>query len=161
MALPGRRAANGDASDGQIAATEMPEAEPTAAPSLEPTATPAPLTACQFIMDENGAEHIQYCDHHRSIAEMISAQKTAENESLSQARSLWQTELDGLYDEWTQSAGDEEQGTVLAAKLTFVSYLTMQEAALKKQYDDEAAVTRQIIMILERQCVTLCNMLHE
>lgn len=125
----------------------------------------AELPACQILMDEDGAEHTAYCAYHQGVVEMANALLEAADDlhalsAQNQIRFLWQTELDALYDEWQQGVPEEEQGMIVAARATFTSYLSLQESALRTQYRDEIAAVRQINSLLERQCVTLCGMLH-
>lgn len=76
-----------------------------------------------------------------------------------QVRTLWLTELDGLYGEWLQGVPTEEQGAIIAAQATFMNYLTVHETALQQQCDSESAAL-QINAVLENQCAILCNMLR-
>ena len=77
-----------------------------------------------------------------------------------QIRTLRKTELDSLYSEWLQRAQAEGRGTIIAAQATFMNYLSVQETVLQQQCDEETAAL-QINAVLELQCVTLCNMLHD
>ena len=77
-----------------------------------------------------------------------------------QIRTLRKTELDSLYSEWLQRAQAEGRGTIIAAQATYMNYLAVQEAVLQQQCDEETAAL-QINAVLELQCVTLCNMLHD
>ena len=76
-----------------------------------------------------------------------------------QIRTLWETELDSFYSEWLQRAPVEGQGAIIAAQTTYMNDLALQEAVLQQQCDEETAVL-QINAELARQCVLLCNMLH-
>ena len=136
----------------------------TPAPEPEPSAPDAPLSACGILMDENGAEHIQYCDYHQEIADMAASllARAGETNALraqKQIRAMWQTELEGLYGEWLQGVPAQEQGAIIAAQATFMNYLSVQETALERRYGDKTSF-RQINAALERQCATLCNMLR-
>lgn len=133
-------------------------------PVLTNSDTSAPRTACAIASDENGAEGVQYCSYHQELAEMsasllTSAGETGALRAHKQLRTLWQAELEGLYGEWIQSVPAEEQGAIIAAQATFMSYLAVQETALQRQYGDETAI-QQINAALERQCITLCNILY-
>ena len=77
-----------------------------------------------------------------------------------QIRALRKTELDSLYSEWLQRAQAEGRGTIIAAQATYMNYPAVQEAVLQQQCDEETAAL-QINAVLELQCVTLCNMLHD
>ena len=77
-----------------------------------------------------------------------------------QIRTLRKTELDSLYSEWLQRAQAEGRGTIIAAQATYMNYPAVQEAVLQQQCDEETAAL-QINAVLELQCVTLCNMLHD
>ena len=137
----------------------------TPAPEPEPSAPDAPLSACGILMDENGAERFQYCDYHQGIADMAASLLAAAGETNAQRaqkqiRALWETEMEGLYDEWLQGVPEDEQAAIAASRATFVNYLTVQETALKRRFGTETAA-RQINAVLELQCVTLCNMLHD
>ena len=77
-----------------------------------------------------------------------------------QIRAMRQTEQEGLYGEWPQGAPAQEQGAIIAAQATSMNYLSVQEAVLRQQCDEETAAL-QINAVLELQCVTLCNMLHD
>ena len=136
----------------------------TPAPEPEPSAPDAPLSGCGILMDENGAEHIQYCDYHQEIADMAASllARAGETNALraqKQIRAMWQTELEGLYGEWLQGVPAQEQGAIIAAQATFMNYLSVQETALERRYGDKTSF-RQINAALERQCATLCNMLR-
>ena len=76
-----------------------------------------------------------------------------------QIRAMRQTEQEGLYGEWPQGAPAQEQGAIIAAQATFMNYLSVQETALERRYGDKTSF-RQINAELARQCVLLCNMLH-
>ena len=76
-----------------------------------------------------------------------------------QIRTLWQTELEGLYGEWLQGVPAQEQGAIIAAQTTYMNDLALQEAVLQQQCDEETAVL-QINAELARQCALLCSMLH-
>ena len=77
-----------------------------------------------------------------------------------QIRTLRKTELDSLYSEWLQRAQAEGRWTIIAAQATYMNDLAVQEAVLQQQCDEETAAL-QINAVLELQCVTLCNMLHD
>ena len=77
-----------------------------------------------------------------------------------QIRTLRKTELDSLYSEWLQRAQAEGRGTIIAAQATYMNYPAVQEAVLQQQCDEETAAL-QINAVLELQCATLCNMLHD
>ena len=74
-----------------------------------------------------------------------------------QLRILWKTALYSLYSEWLQKAPVE---AIIAARTTYMNDLAVQEAVLQQQCDEETAAL-QINAVLELQCVTLCNMLHD
>ena len=76
-----------------------------------------------------------------------------------QIRTLWETELDSLYSEWLQRAPVEGQGAIIAAQGTYMNDLTVQDAVLQQQCDEETAAL-QINGELVRQCASLCSMLH-
>ena len=76
-----------------------------------------------------------------------------------QIRTLWETELDSLYSEWLQRAPVEGRGTIIAAQATYMNDLTVQDAVLQQQCDEETAAL-QINAELARQYALLCNMLH-
>ena len=69
-----------------------------------------------------------------------------------QIRAMRQTEQKGLYGEWPQ-------GAIIAAQVTFMNYLSVQETVLQQQCDEETAAL-QINAELARQCALLCSMLH-
>ena len=73
-----------------------------------------------------------------------------------QIRTLWETELDSLYSEWLQKAPVE---AIIAARTTYMNDLAVQETVLQQQCGEETAAL-QINAELARQCVLLCNMLH-
>ena len=76
-----------------------------------------------------------------------------------QIRTLRKTELDSLYSEWLQRAPVEGRGTIIAAQATYMNDLTVQDAVLQQQCDEETAAL-QINAELARQYALLCNMLH-
>ena len=76
-----------------------------------------------------------------------------------QIRAMRQTEQEGLYGEWPQGAPAQEQGAIIAAQATSMNYLSVQEAVLQQQCDEETAAL-QINAELARQCAPLCNMFH-
>ena len=152
------------------ASTQAPKpaavrATATPSPKPAPAETTAPIPVCRLVLDENGAERFQYCDYHQGIADMAASLLAAAGETNAQRaqkqiRALWETEMEGLYDEWLQGVPEDEQAAIAASRATFVNYLTVQETALKRRFGTETAA-RQINAVLELQCVTLCNMLHD
>ena len=50
-------------------------------------------------------------------------------------------------------------GAIIAAQATSMNYLSVQEAVLRQQCDEETAAL-QINAELARQCALLCSMLH-
>ena len=58
-----------------------------------------------------------------------------------------------------QRAPVEGQGAIIAAQGTYMNDLAVQETVLQQQCDEETAAL-QINAELARQCVLLCNMLH-
>lgn len=136
----------------------------SSAPGAMDSETSALHTVCGIYPNTNDAEYIQYCDYHREIADMAasllaSAGETNMLRARKQVRTLWLTELDGLYGEWLQGVPTEEQGAIIAAQATFMNYLTVHETALQQQCDSESAAL-QINAVLENQCAILCNMLR-
>ena len=53
----------------------------------------------------------------------------------------------------------EGRGTIIAAQATYMNDLTVQDAVLQQQCDEETAAL-QINAELARQCASLCSMLH-
>ena len=76
-----------------------------------------------------------------------------------QIRTLRKTELDSLYSEWLQRTLAEGRGTIIAAQATYMNDLTVQDAVLQQQCDEETAAL-QINAELARQYTLLCNILH-
>lgn len=145
--------------DWQAAARRAPAETP--APALPS----APVAVCETVLDENGAEHVRYCDYHRSMAEIAASIESAADETRvlrarNQIRALWQAELESLWSEWLQAFPEAEQGAALAAQTAFTSYLAAQETVLRSQCGDADAAWK-INAILERQCTMLCQMLRE
>ena len=58
-----------------------------------------------------------------------------------------------------QRAPVEGRGTIIAARTTYMNDLSVQEAVLQQQCDEETA-SLQIDAELARQCASLCSMLH-
>ena len=52
-----------------------------------------------------------------------------------------------------------DQEAIIAAQVTYMNYLAVQETVLQQQCDEETAAL-QINAELARQCAPLCNMLH-
>ena len=77
-----------------------------------------------------------------------------------QIRTLWETELDSLYNEWLQRAPVKGQGAIIAAQGTYMNDLAVQETVLQQQCDEETAAL-QINAELARQCALFCSMLHK
>lgn len=130
-----------------------------------PDAPEAEQAFCLVQLDEQGGRHVQYCAIHQETTDSALALLEAtdaehELEALAQVRALWQAELERLYDEWQESASDEQRGAILASRSTFLSFLSLQETALAGQAS-EAAAGRRINALLEEQCLTLCALLHE
>ena len=90
---------------------------------------------------------------------LASADESHSLQAQKQIRTLWETELDSLYSEWLQRAPAEGRGTIIAAQATYMNYLTVQDAVLQQQCDEETA-SLQIDAELARQCASLCSMLH-
>lgn len=90
---------------------------------------------------------------------LASADESNSLRAQKQIRTLWETELDSLYSEWLQRAPAEGQGAIIAAQATYMNDLTVQDAVLQQQCDEETAAL-QINAELARQYALLCNMLH-
>ena len=91
---------------------------------------------------------------------LASADESNSLRTQKQIRTLRKTELDSLYSEWLQRAPVEAQGAIIAAQATYMNYLTVQEAVLQQQCDEETAAL-QINAELARQCALFCSMLHK
>lgn len=136
-----------------------------ARPGLSGTTQPSPeTTVCRIFLDEQGNRRVQYCALHQVTANGAQALLEAagaahEQRAIEQVRALWQNELDLLYEEWRENASDEQQGAILASRSTFLTYLSLQEAALAGQ-EGELAASRRICTLIEEQCLTLCGLLH-
>ena len=90
---------------------------------------------------------------------LASADESNSLRAQKQIRTLWETELDSLYNEWLQRAPVKGQGAIIAAQGTYMNDLAVQETVLQQQCDEETAAM-QINAELARQCALLCNLLH-
>ena len=139
-------------------------------PTAEPeTPTSAPddefpeIVYCACELDDEGVERVTYCAGHKALLDEFEAQfLAAETEdakllALNESQSVWQAELDRLYDAYLSSAAPEEKPGIAQAKSMFALYLQNQEALWTRKYASQPdIVQKNIVNAIARQCAYLC-----
>ena len=140
---------------------------PAAAPTPVPTEAPVEYPACcTATMDENGAEHIAYCELHGAIhqaaAQLLAEAKTdaAVANAHRIARSMWSAELDSLYSGWKAAATPEDLSRIASDQALFLAMLNSQEGLMKNRGASQQAMDEKAASLLMEQCVYVCAAMY-
>lgn len=136
--------------------------EPSEVPATTIESTVVPYCIC----DDTGAWTM--CENHALLCQTVQAlYQSAQSDAsrlrvLRQVRTLWESELDALYEAWMTGADSEAQATILAHRAAFANYLTMQEAIWNRKFGATAPETMENVnKALEEQCLNLCALVAE
>lgn len=147
--------------------TSEPTATPTPTPSPTPVASPEPTLeyppCCTLVVDEQGNEQVIHCEDHQMLIDTYRALIKNTNDDnrrlrlCEQQRSIWQAEIDSLFDRLLENATEEEKGEIAMAKAGFSVTLVGQENLWKLSYkNDPVAIAEKACELLIKQCSDLC-----
>lgn len=148
----------------KVTGQEPPTPAPTAEPTPEPTATPEPTpefpASCQT---EDG--QLRQCEKHNAMTNMVAMllDSASSPESLilvqQQCRTLWQTEMEVLYQQAMAQADDVQ--ALKDEQANFATYLSMREKVWRTTFhNDDAQLAANVNLLLAQQCAKLCQDLH-
>ena len=82
-------------------------------------------------------------------------------EALDSAYTLWQKELNSMYDRWLNSVSEAEVSSVIESRTAFYVYLETQEFVWSAMYEgDEITVKQNMIEMIKNQCVDICGIIE-
>lgn len=98
------------------------------------------------------------CETHKAaLTEDAELRVAGDAESLSQAAKLWRSEIDLLFDAWLETASEDAQSAIQAARDALPACFDAQRSALNAAWDDVLRTGDQLALMLRGWTGTLCE----
>ena len=109
---------------------------------------------------------VRFCEKHAAV--MAAAQKmasvagseAAKAKAYEFAATLWQDEINAMYDELLEACDEIAKITVLSERSRFQAMVANNYFALKAQYPNSSVAEAAAVQVWKDKCINLCNEIH-